>query len=84
MDLYNYSNLRNNDLNLIQTLKQERLTNFSFEGIKRRLRLHPETLSRSISRLIDQEMILKDKKGYSLTSKAKEISEAFFNALVVG
>jgi len=65
--------LKEGDINLLQTINEEELTNFTFEGLKRRLKIHQETLSRILSRLADQEILKKGSTGYTLTSKAKKL-----------
>jgi predicted transcriptional regulator len=65
--------LKERDINLLQAINEEKLTNFSFEGLKRRLKIHQETLSRILNRLATQEILKKTKKGYTLTPKAKKL-----------
>ena len=65
--------LKERDINLLQTINEEELTNFTFEGLKRRLKIHQETLSRILNRLADQEILKKSNNGYTLTSKAKKL-----------
>ena len=61
------------DINILHIIIEENLTNFTFEGLKRRLKMHPETLSRILYRLADQEILKKGDNGYTLTSKAKKL-----------
>jgi hypothetical protein len=74
-DWNNSSNLhiKERDINILQIIDEEELSNFTFEGLKRRLKIHPETLSRILHRLEDQEILQKDKNGYTLTAKAKKL-----------
>ena len=65
--------LKENDINVLSTIDEERLTNFAFEGLKRRMGIHPETLSRILNRLTQQEIIRRGTKGYTLTPKAKKV-----------
>jgi hypothetical protein len=65
--------LEEREINLLQIINEEELTNFTFEGLKRRLKIHQETLSRILNRLADQEILKKGNTGYTLTSKAKKI-----------
>lgn len=67
--------LKERDLDLLQTINEEELTNFTFEGLKRRSQVHPETLSRILSRLTEEEIVKKTKNDYTLTEKAKKILE---------
>ena len=50
--------LTERELDVVQVIITEDLTRFSFEGIKRVLKIHPEILSRTLTRLI-QDKILK-------------------------
>lgn len=65
--------LKQRDINLLNIVDEEDLNNFTFEGLKRRLNIHPEKLSRILSRLTSQEILKKQNNGYSITSKAKKI-----------
>jgi len=61
------------DTNVLQVIEEEDLASFAFEGLKRRLGVHPETLSRVLYRLEDQGIVEKGLEGYRVTSKAKEL-----------
>ncbi len=61
------------DTNVLNVIEEEDLASFAFEGLKRRLGLHPETLSRVLYRLEDQGIVEKGVEGYKVTSKAKEL-----------
>jgi DNA-binding MarR family transcriptional regulator len=65
--------LKDRDISLLHIVEEEDLTNFTFEGLKRRLKIHPEKLSRILSRLLSQEIVEKRNNGYVLTAKAKKI-----------
>ena len=65
--------LKDRDISLLHIVEEDDLTNFTFEGLKRRLKIHPEKLSRILSRLLNQEIIKKRNNGYVLTAKAKKI-----------
>ena len=67
------SDFKERDINILHVIVEENLTNFTFEGLKRRLKMHPETLSRILYRLADQEILKKGDNGYTLTSKAKKL-----------
>jgi len=69
-------NLTDRDINILEIINEEDLTNFTFEGLKRRLKMHPETLSRILYKLAEQEIVKKGEKGYALTSKAKKILQS--------
>ena len=68
-----FSELKESDVNVIQVIDQEELTCFTFEGLKRRLKIHPETLSRILNRLTEDDFLEKTDSDYVLTSKAKEL-----------
>jgi DNA-binding HxlR family transcriptional regulator len=72
-DVVSGLDLKERDITLLQIINEEELTNFTFEGLKRRLKIHQETLSRILNRLADQEILKKGNNGYSLTSKAKKL-----------
>lgn len=61
------------DTGVLHVIGEEELTNFSFDGLKRRLRVHPETLSRILYRLEEQGIIEKATSGYNVTSKARQL-----------
>ena len=67
------SELRERDVDVIQVIHIEDLTYFTFEGLKRRLKIHPETLSRILARLTEEEILEKTDNGYSLTPKGKQL-----------
>jgi DNA-binding Lrp family transcriptional regulator len=60
------------DKSVLDLLSVEGLTRFTFDGLKRRLGVHPETLSRVLSRLEDQGVIVKQKDGYKVSSTARD------------
>ena len=67
--------LKEQDIDVIQVIYLEHLTYFTFAGLKRRLKIHPETLSRILVRLTDDEILEKTNNGYSLTTKGKQLLE---------
>jgi hypothetical protein len=71
--LNNILDIDERELNIIQVIQLEDLTFFTFEGLKRRLKIHPEKLSRILSRLIQDKIIKKNENDYSLTEKGKQI-----------
>lgn len=60
------------DTDVLAVLSEEDLTTFSFEGLKRRLGLHPETLSRILLRLEQEGFVEKKAEGYGVTSRINE------------
>lgn len=69
----NLSELEERDIAVIQVIHTEDLTYFAFEGLKRRLKIHPETLSRILTRLTEDEVLEKTDNGYSLTARGKQL-----------
>jgi hypothetical protein len=71
----NISELEERDVAVIQVIHSEDLTYFTFEGLKRVLKIHSETLSRILTRLTEDEVLKKTDKGYSLTPRGKELTK---------
>ena len=69
----NISELEERDAAVIQVIHTEDLTYFTFEGLKRRLKIHSETLSRILTRLTEDEVLKKTDNGYSLTERGKQL-----------
>ena len=65
--------IRGRDSEVLRVLEEEDLTSFTFEGLKRRMGAHPETLSRTLDRLEEQDIVTRFEGAYSLTSKGKEL-----------
>ncbi len=61
------------DANVLSLLDEEALTVFTFDGLKRRLGLHPETLSRVLARLEEEGVIKKEANGYTVTPKINRL-----------
>lgn len=61
------------DTSVLHIIREEELTNFTFDGLKRRLGVHPETLSRILYRLEEQGIIEKATRGYNVTGKAQQL-----------
>jgi DNA-binding Lrp family transcriptional regulator len=64
-----YYSLSERDTNVLSLIDEEGLTLFTFDGLKRRLGLHPETLSRILSRLEEEGIVKKTPEGYKVTPK---------------
>jgi len=62
---------RDNDV--LALIGEEDLATFSFDGLKRRLGLHPETLSRILDRLEEEGIVKKGPSGYEVTSKIGDL-----------
>ena len=61
------------DAEVLRFLGEEDLLGFTFEGLRRRLGTHSETLSRILHRLEDQMILEKAPDGYHVTHKGKEM-----------
>jgi DNA-binding transcriptional ArsR family regulator len=66
------ASLGERDNDVLALLREEDLVTFSFDGLKRRLGLHPETLSRILSRLEQEGIVEKKPEGYRVTSRISE------------
>ena len=64
--------LSERDSDVLVFISEEEFHFFTFEGLKRRLGLHSETLSRVLCRLEDKEFVEKGVDGYKVTSKVRE------------
>ena len=60
------------DMGVLRVLEEEELASFSFEGMKRRIGTHPETLSRVLSRLEEQNIVERAADGYRVTNAGRE------------
>ncbi|MEN3057051.1 MAG: hypothetical protein ABC542_01070 [Candidatus Methanosuratincola petrocarbonis] len=56
---------------VLRLMASDSQTRFSFQGMKRALKIHQEKLSRGLSRLHSQGYIWKDNDGYLITPKGK-------------
>jgi len=65
--------LSERDADVLALIETENLATFTFDGIKRRTGLHPETLSRILSRLEQEGIIKKENEGYRVTPKITEL-----------
>lgn len=63
------------DAEVLRFLGEESLLGFSFEGLRRRLGTHSETLSRILHRLEDEMILEKTVEGYHLTHKGRRMIE---------
>ena len=61
------------DTDILSLIEEEGLTLFTFDGLKRRTGLHPETLSRILSRLEEEGIVKKGPEGYTVTPKITKL-----------
>lgn len=61
--------LSDRDVDVIEFLSEEEFQFFTFEGLKRRLGIHPETLSRILNRLEAEGIVKKSSQGYAVTKE---------------
>lgn len=64
--------LRDNDLQILGTFHDSD-SKFAFQGLKRKLGMHQETLSRALRRLESEELVEHTLDGYRLTSRGSAI-----------
>ena len=60
------------DAQVVHAIEDEGLSIFTFDGLRRIIGAHPETLSRSLERLEEEGIVTKSPDGYSVTDKARE------------
>src|SRR5712692_11135952 len=56
---------------VLNFIEEEELTGFTFDGLRRRMGTHPETLSRILSRLQEEGIVEAAADGYRVTEKAR-------------
>jgi DNA-binding Lrp family transcriptional regulator len=61
------------DADVIALIETEDLTIFTFDGLKRRTGLHPETLSRILARLEEEGIVKKEHEGYRVSPKITKL-----------
>ena len=71
--LSSYGSLSERDAYVLSLVDEESLTTFTFDGLKRRLGLHPETLSRILNRLEEEGIVKKTSEGYEVTPKITKL-----------
>lgn len=62
--------LREHDRNVLEFLSQNPSSEVAFQGLRRRLGIHPEQLSRALHRLADDGLVERTEHGYRVTAKA--------------
>jgi DNA-binding transcriptional ArsR family regulator len=62
--------LRDHDRNVLEFLSQVPTSEVAFQGLRRRLGMHPEQLSRALHRLADDGLVERTEHGYRATARA--------------
>ena len=62
--------LREHDREVLEFLSQEPASHVAFQGLRRRLGIHPEQLSRALHRLAEGELVERTELGYRVTPRA--------------
>ena len=65
--------LREHDREVLEFLSQDPAAQVAFQGIRRRLGIHPEQLSRALHRLAEDDLVQKTDVGYRVTPRALSI-----------
>ncbi len=65
--------LREHDREVLEFLSRDPSAQVAFQGIRRKLGIHPEQLSRALHRLADDELVEKTDLGYRVTRRAMGI-----------
>jgi DNA-binding transcriptional ArsR family regulator len=60
------------EASVLQLIIEENLSNFIFDGIKRKTGMHQETLSRALAELEDAGVITKTNQGYRVADNVRE------------
>ncbi len=65
--------LREHDREVLEFLSQDPSSLVAFQGIRRRLGIHPEQLSRALHRLAEDNLVERTELGYRATRRALEV-----------
>lgn len=65
--------LREHDREVLEFLSQDPSTQVAFQGLRRRLGIHPEQLSRALHRLADDNLVEHTDLGYRVTARAMHV-----------
>ncbi len=65
--------LSERDADVLALIENEDLAIFTFDGLKRRTRLHSETLSRILARLEEEGIVKKEREGYRVSPKITQL-----------
>jgi len=65
--------LREHDREVLEFLSQDPSSQVAFQGLRRRLGIHPEQLSRALHRLADDALVERTDVGYRVTPRALQV-----------
>src|SRR6266566_8220956 len=65
--------LREHDREVLEFLSQDPSSQVAFQGLRRRLGIHPEQLSRALHRLAEDNLVEHTELGYRVTPRAMEV-----------
>ena len=65
--------LREHDREVLEFLSQDPSSHVAFQGLRRRLGIHPEQLSRALHRLAQDELVERTDLGYRVTPRALDV-----------
>jgi len=65
--------LREHDREVLEFLSQDPSSQVAFQGLRRRLGIHPEQLSRALHRLAEDNLVEHTELGYRVTQRAMEV-----------
>lgn len=65
--------LREHDREVLEFLSQDPSSQVAFQGLRRRLGIHPEQLSRALHRLADDDLVEHTEVGYRVTPRAMQV-----------
>src|SRR5437773_11788353 len=65
--------LREHDREVLEFLSQDPSSQVAFQGLRRRLGIHPEQLSRALHRLADDNLVEHTDLGYRVTPRAMQV-----------
>ena len=65
--------LRDHDREVLEFLSKDPSSQVAFQGLRRRLGIHPEQLSRALHRLADDNLVEHTELGYRVTRRAMQV-----------
>ena len=65
--------LRDHDREVLEFLSHDPDSQIAFQGLRRRLGIHPEQLSRALHRLADSELVERTDLGYRVSRRARGV-----------